>query len=129
MLTQPRQRINVVTTASLLLAGMLAAPVLAAPDRGLLCEADTDLKSDLTATELSVTPASNNDELLQGHLLKPRAEAAARGAFAQDAVADEDVVEGEEPAAEEAVVAEPGIPSASERKRPIYERQMYRRDI
>ena len=129
MLTQPRQRTHVATTVSLLLAGMLAAPVLAAPGRVILCEDDGSQPSDLTATELSATPVNSDEEMLQGHLLGPRTESAARGAFADEVPDDDDVIDGEEPEADEPVVADPGIPSASKQKRPVYKRQMYRRDI
>ena len=129
MLIQPRQRINVATTAALLLAGMLAAPVLAAPERALLCDDDGGQTLDLTAIELSATPVNNSEELLRGHMLKPRTEAAARSAFAEETPDDNDVVDGEEPEANEPVVPDPGIPSASQLKRPVYKRQMYRRDI
>ena len=128
-LTQPRHRINVASTAALLLAGMLAAPVLAAPERGLLCADDGSETPAYTATELSVTPVSSSEEMLQDHLLRPRAKAAVRGAFSEEAPEEEAAVDGEEPAAEEPAVADPGLHSASEQKRPIYKRQMYRRDI
>ena len=126
---QPMQRTYVATTAVLLLAGVLAAPALAAPEHRLLCEDDTDLSLELTVTELSATPVNSNEEMLQGHLLKPRSDAAARSAFAKESIDTDEVVDSEELNAEEPVVADPGIPSASKQKRPIYKRQMYRRDI
>jgi hypothetical protein len=129
MLTQPRQRINVATTAALLLAGMLAAPVLAAPERGLLCQADDDLTTAFTAPELTVTPVNSTEERLRDHLLRPDAKAAARSAFAEEAPGGERVIDGEKPEADDTVAADPDIQSTSEQKRPIYKRQMYRRDI
>ena len=127
---QPMQRNYVATTAALLLAGLLAAPALAAPEHKLLCEEDADLALELTVTELSAIPVSSNEEMLQGHFLKPRTEAAARSAFAEESIIDTDeVVDSEELEAEDPVVADPGIPSASKQKQPTYKRQMYRRDI
>jgi len=130
MLTQPRQRTNVVTTAALLLTSVLAVPVLAAaPERALLCEDDGGQTVSLTAEELSATPVSSSEEMLHGHLLKPRTEAAVRGAFAKETPDGDDVIDGEAPEADESVAADPAIHSASKQKRPIYKRQMYRRDI
>ena len=127
---QPMQRNYVATAAALLLAGILAAPALAAPEHKLLCEEDADLALELTVTELSAIPVNSNEEMLQGHFLKPRTEAAARSAFAEESIIDTDeVVDSEELEAEDPVVADPGIPSASKQKQPTYKRQMYRRDI
>jgi hypothetical protein len=128
-LTQPRHRINVASTVALLLAGTLAAPVLAAPERGLLCADDDNSTPTFTATEFAVTPVNSSKELLQDHLLGPRAKAAARGAFAEEAPQDEGVIDVEEPEADEPAMSDPAIHSASKQKRPIYKRQMYRRDI
>lgn len=129
-LTQPRQRINVASTVALLLAGMLAAPVLAAPERGLLCAEDASSTTALTATELSVTPVNSSEEMLEDHLLRPRAKAAARGAFAEEAPEDKGMIDVEEPdLVDQGAIADPAVQSASKPKRPIYKRQMYRRDI
>ncbi len=128
-LTQPRHRINVASTVALVLAGMLAAPVLAAPERGLLCAEDANSTA-LTATGLSITPVNSSEEMLEDHLLRPRAEAAARGAFAEEAPEDKGMIDVEEPdLVDEAAIADPAVQSASKPKRPIYKRQMYRRDI
>jgi hypothetical protein len=127
-LTQPRQQIAA-ATAVILLAGILAAPVLAAPERDLMCSEDAGFSPALSATELSAIPVSSSEEMLENHLLKPRAEAAVRGAFAEQAEEDEAGSEAEEIDTDESVVSEQGIPRASEGKRPIYKRQMYRRDI
>lgn len=126
---QPMQRTYVATTAALLLACMLAAPALAAPEHRLLCEEDADLALEVTVTELSATPVNSNEKMLQGHLLKPRTDAAARSAFAEQSIDADEVVDSEELDVEEPAVADPGVASASKQKRPIYKRQMYRRDI
>ena len=129
-LTQPRHRINVASTVALLLAGTLAAPVLAAPERGLLCAEDANTTTAFASTELSVTPVNSSDEMLEDHLLRPRAESAARGAFAEEAPEDEGLIDMEEPdLVDETAIADPAAQSASKPKRPIYKRQMYRRDI
>ena len=129
MPTQPRQRTNVATTALSLLAGLLAAPVFAAPERVLLCDENDGQGLALSAIELSVTPVSSSEEMLQDHLLKPRTDAALRNAFADESADEGDIVEREEPEVDEPVAADPGVPSVSKQKRPVYKRQMYRRDI
>jgi hypothetical protein len=130
MLTQPRDRINVASTVALLLAGTLAAPVLAAPERGLLCAEDASSTTVFASTELSVTPVNSSDEMLEDHLLRPRAKSAARGAFAEEAPENQGLIDVEEPdLVDEATIADPAAQSASKPKRPIYKRQMYRRDI
>jgi hypothetical protein len=126
---QPMQRTYVATTAALLLAGMLVSPALAAPEQSLLCEDDGNISLELTVTELSATPVNSNEEMLQGHLLKPRTDAAVRSAFTEESIDTDEVVDSDEVDVEEPVVADPGIPSASKLKPPIYKRQMYRRDI
>ena len=129
MQIQPAQRTYVATTAALLLVGILAAPALAAPEHDLLCDDDSDMVPALTVTELSATPVSSSEEMLQDHLLKPRTDAAVRSAFAEESIDTDEVVDAEEQDVEEPAVADPGIPSASKLKRPIYKRHMYRRDI
>jgi hypothetical protein len=128
-LTQPRHRINVASTVALLLAGMLTAPVLAAPERGLVCAENGNSTTAFTATELSVTLVSSSEEMLEDHLLRPRAKAAARGAFAEETAEDKGLIDVEEPDLDEPAIADPAVQSASKPKRPIYKRQMYRRDI
>ena len=95
-LTQPRHRINVASTVALLLAGMLTAPVLAAPERGLVCAENGNSTTAFTATELSVTLVSSSEEMLEDHLLRPRAKAAARGAFAEETAEDKGLIDVEE---------------------------------
>lgn len=117
-----------VTAAALVLAGLIAAPVLAAPQRDLHCEEDATPNLSLSATDLSATPINGSEELLKDHLLRPRADSAARTAFA-DEVAEESA---EEESAEDpidAVATKPLVPSASETEPSPYKRQMYRRDI
>ncbi len=122
---EPRYDISTAATAGLLLAGLLAGPVIAAPERDLLHEDEPGL--DVAADALTVTPVNNSDELLDNHLLKPRAQSAARGAFASEAAAEKGVDQDAE--ASEAAAPEPGLHSASDRKPSPYKRQMYRRDI
>ena len=82
MPTQPRLRINVPATAALLLAGMIAAPVLAlaAPEHALLCENDGGQALALTAAELSATPVNSSEEMLHEGWVRD-AEAAHREIF------------------------------------------------
>ncbi len=125
---QSAQGKTAVGTAGLVLLAWLAAPVYAAPDRDVLCE-DGELTVSLSATELSVSPVNNSDELLNEHLLKPRAESALRSAFADDneqpeesereSIEEEDDILGEKPI----------VPSAFGREPSPFKRQMYRRDI
>ena len=127
-LKEPRQTINVAATAALLLVGLVTAPVLAAPDRALICYDAQQANLDIGAAELTATPVSNSDELLESHLLKPRAKSAARGAFAEQAETN-DAEDPNTEVAEEGAASEPGIHSASDRKLMPLKRQMYRRDI
>ena len=55
-LRQPRQQVIAASAASLALAGLLAAPVLAAPERGLLCDDSTDPALAVSPSELTATP-------------------------------------------------------------------------
>lgn len=131
MAVRPRQSgqgITAATTAGLVLLAWLSAPVLAAPDRDVLCE-DDELTLGVSATELTATPVNNSEELLDDHLLKPRAESAVRSAFANDT---EDAEEAEPESVEEeddVLVEKPAVPSAFGREPSPFKRQMYRRDI
>ena len=117
-----------VTAAALVLAGLIAAPVLAAPERDLHCEEDATSYLSVSATDLTATPVNSSEELLKDHLLKPRADSAARTAFAdEDAEASTEDEAAEEPL--DAVTTKPLVPSASENHPSPYKRQMYRRDI
>jgi hypothetical protein len=129
-LRQPGPQATAVITTVAVLSCVLAAPVLAAPERGLLCEAATRPDHTVSTTELTATPVSSSDEALEGHLLKPRTKAAVRGVFSGRMPADQNESDGtEDLEANEAVVAEPRLPGPPEHKRPVYKRQMYRRDI
>ena len=128
-LRQPRQQVVAASATALVLAGLLAAPVLAAPERGLLCDDTTPPSLDVSPHALTATPVSNSDELLESHLLRPRAKAAARGAFPDGASGDDGKIDTVESEVKEAVVPGPGIRSTAEQKRAVYKRPMYRRDI
>jgi hypothetical protein len=125
---KPVQDKTAVSAAGVVLLLGLSAPVLAAPDRDVRCE-DSEPTLSVSATELSVSPVNSSEELLDEHLLRPRAESAMRSAFADD------LEEAEEPEAEsvdddEDVLQEtPVIPSAFGREPSPFKRQMYRRDI
>lgn len=114
--------------AVLAFAGLLAAPVLAAPERDYLCDESAAPDLDVSARELIATPVNNSEELLKDHLLKPRAEAAVRTAFADE---ETDAQVEEEPTEEavDLVTTEPVLPGASDPKALRLKRQMYRRDI
>ena len=125
---EPRQVTTAAVTAGLVMAAWLAAPVLAAPERDLLCAESMAPNLDLSATELTATPVNNDDELLENHLLRPNTESAARSAFAEeDAEAAELDEDGE--ADVDSLATESILPSASDREQSPYKRQMYRRDI
>ena len=126
-LRQPRQNATAAAAATLALAGLLAAPVLAAPERDLLCDGSPDPA--LFPIELTATPVNNSDELLEGHVLRPRTKAAVRGAFSNEAHGEDSEIDGLVVDADEADVSDPGVQSTSKSKRPVYQRQMYRRDI
>ena len=89
----PRQG-NVASTAAVfLLASLLAAPVLAASDRGILCDKDREATLDIAEHELAVVShevsdgeiaepvATTIESVADDHLLKPRVEATAREVF------------------------------------------------
>lgn len=128
-LRQPGQQAIVASAAAIALAGLLAAPVFAAPERGLLCDASADPSITVTPGALTATPVNNSDDLLEDHLLRPRTKAAVRGAFPEDAPVDEGKIDTAEGDASEAALPEPGAHSTTQQKRPVYKRQMYRRDI
>lgn len=131
MAVRPRQSgqgMTAATTAGLVLLAWLSAPVLAAPERDVLCD-DDELTLDVSATELSASPVNNSDELLGDHLLKPRAESAVRSAFADDTEEVEEA-DPESSEVEDDVLDEtPVVPSAFGREPSPFKRQMYRRDI
>ena len=128
-LRQPRQQVIAATATMFALAGLIAAPVLAAPERDLLCDDSTDALLAVSPIELTATPVNNSDELLESHVLRPRTEAAVRGAFSHEVPGDDAEIEAQEAEANEAAVPDPGAHSALESKRPVYKRHMYRRDI
>jgi hypothetical protein len=114
--------------AALMLAGIIAAPVFAAPDHELDGDEATLPNLDVSASELTASPNSSSEERLKHHLLKPRADSAVRTAFA-DEEAESEV---EEEAAEkpvDALAEKPGLPRVSDGEPSPYKRQMYRRDI
>lgn len=123
-----QQASTAATTAGILLAAWLSAPAIAAPDRDVLCE-DNQLTLDVSVLEFSATPVNNSAELLDDHLLKPRAESAARSAFADDAEKTEDSPPDDAEEEADALDESPVIPSAFGREPSPYKRQMYRRDI
>ena len=124
---QPQQGTTAAAAAALVLAGWFAAPVLAAPGYDLLCDEGHDATLEVAERELSATPVSTSDELLENHLLKPRVEATAREVFSegdQSADADDSGETEADDAPVEAVI--PSVPNAEMLR---IKRQMYRRDI
>ena len=117
-----------VTAASLVLAGLIAAPVLAAPECDLHCEEDATPNLSLSATDFTATPVNSSEELLKDHMLRPRADSAARTAFANK-VAEESAEEESGEKSIDTVATKPLVPSASGNEPSPYKRQMYRRDI
>jgi hypothetical protein len=131
-LRQPGQHVLAAGTAILALAALLAGPVLAAPERDLFCDESADSTLAASSLELAVTPVNSSDELLQNHVLRPRTNAAVRGAFSNDAHGDDSEIGVVESESNEAAAPDPAAQaaqSAAERKRTVYRRQMYRRDI
>lgn len=114
--------------AALVLAGLIAGPAFAAPDCALDCDEAALPNLDMSASELTATPENNSGDLLEHHLLKPRADSAVRSAFA-----DEEVKSGVEDEATEdpvdALAEKPILPRAADGEKLPYKRQMYRRDI
>lgn len=128
-LRQPGQHVIAASAAALALAGLLAAPVLAAPERGLLCDDSTDSALTVSTSELTATPVNSSDKLVENHLLRPNTKAAVRGAFPEDtpdADSDAPVPDAD---TTDTVAPESGIRSTPETGQSVYKRQMYRRDI
>jgi hypothetical protein len=124
---QSRRAINT-TAAALLLASLAGVPVLAAPELDLRCDEHSEPNLDVSATALTATPVSSNEELLQQHLLRPRTESAVRGAFVeQEPVQHAADTQDNEVSEKESDEAE--LKNAADRKVSSYRRKMYRRDI
>ena len=128
-LRQPRQHVFATGSAMLALAALLAGPVLAAPERDLLCDDSADSVLAASSLELTVSPVNSSDELLQSNFLRPRTNAAVRGAFSTEAPGNDSEIGVVESESNEAETPDPAAQSAAERKRTVYKRQMYRRDI
>ena len=135
----PRQGNVASTAAVLVLASLFAAPVLAASDRGILCDKDQGPTLDIAEHELAVVSSGAGDSsnaepvattiesVADDHLLKPRVEAAAREVFA-DGESEAEI--------DEAVELDSADDDSMPRLRPVSDnklvplrRQMFRRDI
>lgn len=135
--TAPKRGNIAATAAVLLLAGCLAAPVLAAPDHGLACSDDRAVTLDVASHELVPTSheVSGNEEpetvattiesVAADHLLKPRVEAAARKVFADDNASRDAKVA--EPEGDE--VTQTRLRRVSDNELAPFRRQMFRKDI
>lgn len=120
------QQGSCLTVASLLvLASLVAAPVLAAPEHDALCDESHEATLEVAKTSLEPVPAIADDALPESNRLKPRIAATAREVFLQGTDGAEDKAE---VGADEAD-AEPGVPSLSDGPSKPFNRQMYRRDI
>jgi len=121
---QPKQGHIAATAAILVLAGWFAAPVLAAPDRDLLCdenrEATLEIKTDTVATTI--------EAVADDHLLKPRVAATAREVFA-DATSESETEEAVELKSDDDEADTPRLRPVSDNELVPLRRQMYRRDI
>lgn len=136
-LRQPKRGDIAATAAVLVLAGCFAAPVLAAPDRGLGCNDNHAASLDVAGHELTLTSheisgddspesvAAPIDSVADDHLLKPRVEATARKVFADDDAAQD--TEEAKPEGEE--VTQIRLRRLSDNELVPFRRQMYRRDI
>ena len=117
--TKPQQGKKTATAALLVLAGLLAGPVLAAPDHDLFCDESHRPTLDVPRQALTATTVNANEERLENHLLKPQVEEAARKVFAETEEKDESELP--EPA--------PVVQGLSDGEALPLKRQMYRRDI
>lgn len=120
---EPTQGTCSATAAVLALTVILAAPVLAAPDRDPNCESDTAPTLTVVETEYTVTPVDRADGALESRLVtRPRTTLTA------DA---EEESELKEESGDDAA----GSPESASTPPPkaggplVYKRQMYRRDI
>lgn len=135
----PRQG-NVASTAAILvLASVFAAPVLAASDRGTLCDNDQGPTLDIAEHKLVVVSheagdsrsaeavATTIESVADDHLLKPRVEATARQVFADgESEAEIDEAADLDSADDESM---PPLRPVSNNKLVPLKRQMFRRDI
>lgn len=135
----PRQGNVASTAAVLVLASFFAAPVLAASDRGILCDKDQGPTLDIAEHELALVSHEAGDSKIaepvattiasvaDDHLLKPRVEAMAREVFT-DAASKAEIDEAAEPdsANEESA---PRLRPVSDNKPVPLRRQMFRKDI
>jgi hypothetical protein len=123
----------------LVLASCLAAPALAASDRGILCDKDQEATLDIAGHELALASheagdsdiaesvATTIDSVADDHLLKPRVEATAREVFA-DGESDTEFEEALEVESDD----EPAVPRLhrmSDNELVPFRRQMFRKDI
>lgn len=138
----PRQGTVASTAAILVLTGCLAAPVLAASDRGLLCDENRKANLDIAEQELATVQTSHEvngddpvdatattiDSVAADHLLKPRVEATAREVFAVT-TGESDSEEVLQVDSDDEEVAKPRLRRMSDNKLAPVRRQMYRKDI
>jgi hypothetical protein len=122
---KPQQGSTLAAASLLVLAGLVAGPALAAPERDVLCDESREATLEVSTTALAPITVNASNELLEDHLLKPRVEATAREVFAES---EKNTVDEESIEADEADV-EATVPSLSDGQPKPYRRQMYRRDI
>lgn len=129
-------------TALFLLGAWHATPVLAASDRGILCESSHNatlevaeyeliprqVSHDVDTSEIADLASSEDDVLAQDHLLKPRVEATVRKVFADSD--KESVGEKENDSdIEEPAIHQLSAPRMTDGHAVPFKRQMYRKDI
>ena len=125
-------------TACLVLAALMASPVLAAPAYDTLCENTHSATLEVAQNELTAAPVSHDveqdspadkvDVLSADHLLKPSVEAIVREAFA-DTDDEEDVSETSHTEAEDPVMMNTRVPGVSDDELARFKRQLLRKDI
>jgi len=135
----PRQGNVATTVAVLVLASCIAAPALAASDRGILCDKDQRATLDIAGHELTLASheagdseiaepvATTIDSVADDHLLKPRVQATAREVFA-DGESDSELEKVLETDADDEPAA-PRLRRMSDNELVPFKRQMYRQDI
>ena len=117
--TGPRQGKMATAVARVALIGWFAGPVLDAPDHEAFSDESHTPGLDVSRQALTASTVNSDEEILENHLLQPRATESARKVFEE--TPGEDETELPEPA--------PAVQGLSDSEVPPLKRQMYRRDI
>ena len=132
----PKQGSNAAALTLLLLTGIFAVPVLAAPGYDILCDDHHEATLDVSADELTARPVSHELEAQKNQdaetvsadqLLKPRFDATVREIFAEED--DEETLQESDAETDDPAALRIRVPGVTDEELVRFKRQMYRRDI